>query len=54
MGSSFFDRTDELAEMVGNGDLIGTVEVSQLYAAYQLPCTTGSTCIILAAVRRST
>lgn len=36
MASSFFDRIDELAEMVGNGELTGTVEVSQIYAAYQL------------------
>lgn len=54
MTSSFFERTDELAQMVGDGELVGTCEVSQIYAAYQLPSTTGLTCTTLAAVRRFT
>lgn len=54
MGSSFSDRLDELAHMVGNGDLVGTVEVSQIYAAYQLPSTMGWTSDIQEAARRST
>jgi hypothetical protein len=30
----FAERIDELMERVGTGDLVGTVEVSQLYAQY--------------------
>lgn len=33
--ADFFDRIDELAEMVGHGELVGRVEVDQLYAARQ-------------------
>jgi hypothetical protein len=35
MGSSFDERMDELAQLVGSGDLVGTVQVSQVYARYQ-------------------
>jgi hypothetical protein len=37
MGSSFGERLDELAHMVGDGDLDGIVRVDQIYAAYQRP-----------------
>lgn len=35
MSSSFFDRIDELAARVGDGQLVGSVEVNQLYAKFQ-------------------
>jgi len=54
MDSSFSARIDELARQVGGGELVGSVIVDQIYAAYQLPDTTGSTSTILAAARRST
>lgn len=33
--ADFFERTDILAEIIGDGELTGTVEVSQIYAAIQ-------------------
>lgn len=33
--ADFFARMDELAEMVGHGDLTGTVSVDQVYARFQ-------------------
>lgn len=30
----FAERIDALKELVGNGDLVGKVEVSQIYAHY--------------------
>jgi hypothetical protein len=35
MGSSFFDRIDELSDQVGHGHLVAKVEVDQVYAHYQ-------------------
>ena len=35
MDSSFGARIDELAHLVGGGELVGTVVVDQIYAAYQ-------------------
>jgi hypothetical protein len=35
MASTFGDRLDDLKAMIGSGDLIGKVEVSQVYAKYQ-------------------
>jgi hypothetical protein len=54
MASSFFDRIDALAEMVGNGDLTGMVEVSQIYAAYQLSDITAWISVTPGAVRLCT
>ena len=54
MGSSFAERCDVLSEMVGHGDLTGSVVVDQLYAAIQLPCTITSNTDILEVGRRST
>ena len=35
MASTFFERIDELADRVGDGHLVGKVEVDQVYARYQ-------------------
>lgn len=35
MASTFFDRIDQLAEQVGDGHLVGKIEVDQVYAKYQ-------------------
>ena len=54
MGSSFAERIDVLKELVGHGDLTGTVVVDQVYAAIQLPCTIRWTSAIPEAGRRCT
>jgi hypothetical protein len=51
---TFRDRIAELRQMVGTGRLEGTVEVSQIYAHYQLRGMSGWTCTTRAADRPST
>jgi hypothetical protein len=53
VGGTFGGRIDELKEMVGSGDLVGVVEVDQVYARY-LASMRVWTCITLSAARRCT
>jgi hypothetical protein len=54
MASTFGDRIDALKEMVGSGDLVGTVVVDQVYARYQLPGMRAWTCTTPEVARRCT